>query len=69
MENLKAPMTPERDRSCKSEAITQSPACGPKGTGTANEKGLPLPMLGEDCAHKSKKIAPGSAMVTRKGKD
>ena len=66
MENLKAPMTPESDWSCKSKAITQSPAHGPKGTGTAKEKGLPLPMPGEDCACKSKGIAPGLAMTTRK---
>ena len=66
MENLKMPMTPESDRSCKSKAITQSPACGPKGTGTAKEKELPLPTPREDCAHKSKKIAPGLAMKKRK---
>ena len=66
MENLKVPMTPESNRSRKSKAITQSPACGPMGTGTAKEKGLPLPMPGEDCTRKSKEIDPGSAMMTRK---
>ena len=66
MENLKVPTTPGSDQSCKSKEITQPPVRGPKGTGTAKEKELPLPTPREDCAQKSKKIAPGLAMKKRK---
>ncbi len=52
MENLKVPMTPVSDRSPKSKEITQPSACGPKGMGTAKEKGNITPMPGVDRARK-----------------
>ncbi len=60
MENLKVPATPGSDWSRESKEIAQSPARGPKGTGTAKEKGIPTPRPGEDCAHK---------LTTAMGKD
>ncbi len=60
MENLKVPTTPGSDWPCKSKEITQSPARGPKGTGTAKKKGITTPMPGEDCARK---------LTTAMGKD
>ena len=47
------PTTPGSDQSCKSKEITQPPVRGPKGTGTAKEKGITTPILEEDRTRKS----------------
>ena len=56
LENLKVPTSPGSKRPPKSKEITQSPARGPKGTGTAKEKGIPTPMPGEDRERKPTKV-------------
>jgi inosine-uridine nucleoside N-ribohydrolase len=53
LENLKVPTSPGSKRPPKSKEITQPSAHGPKGTGTAKEKGNTTPMPGEDHVHKT----------------